>query len=328
MAQTKHFRARAEAARVLLAVGLLMLILLAVEAGPAEATFPGNNGKIAWLQSYPGHPGGTEIYTNGGFLGTSIRLTNNNITEYDPSYSPDGTRIAYSAYDGKDMEIYTVRAEPPNVGSTQKITWNDTWDGNPCYASDDGSKIAYAGFDGNDMEIFTTRAGTRFNVTNNDTWDGFPTFSRFGPKIGFLGRDNGNDTEIYSISPTGEDRQQWTNNVTWEGAPDYQPSGTRMLYAASDGHDHEIYMVHRPSLGKFYEPVQITDNPVNDLDPVWSPNSQEVAYAQFHWPIFGETQNWEIFTQGVWGGIFGTNVTLSEGTSDTEPAWQAIPRSP
>src|SRR5829696_4790609 len=112
MAQTKHFRARAEAARVLLAVGLLMLILLAVEAGPAEATFPGNNGKIVWLQSYPGHPGGTEIYTYGCYLVTSIRIINNNITEYDPSYSPYVIKIDFSAYDGKDMEIYTVRAEP------------------------------------------------------------------------------------------------------------------------------------------------------------------------------------------------------------------------
>ena len=49
VAKTKYAGALAAAAvGVLLAVGVLMLILLAVEAGPAEATFPGQNGKIVY----------------------------------------------------------------------------------------------------------------------------------------------------------------------------------------------------------------------------------------------------------------------------------------
>jgi Tol biopolymer transport system component len=332
MAQTKHFRARAAASRVLLAVGLLMLILLAVQGGPAEATFPGDNGKIAWLQSPSGHPETTEIYTNGGFLGGSIRITHNNAREFEPSYSPDGRRIVYSAYDGNDFEIFTVKAEPPDVGIVQRVTNTDDHEYDPCYASYDGTKIAYSAWDGNDLEIFTISAsgGTRFNVTNNDTYDGYPTFSKFGPKIGFLGRDErGSDPEIYSIRPTGEDRQQWTNNVIWEAAPDYQPTGTRMLYVASDGHDDEIYRVHRPRLGKFYEPEQITNNLTNDSDPVWSPNAQEVAYSHRTHDFDPGPPNWEIFAQCFGGGIFcGAQVTVSDYTDDMDPAWQAIPRSP
>jgi hypothetical protein len=62
MAKTNSWGGLAAAAGTLVAVGLVLLIMLVVvEAGPAEATFPGNPGKIAYshhdaVQDY-------EIYT-------------------------------------------------------------------------------------------------------------------------------------------------------------------------------------------------------------------------------------------------------------------------
>jgi hypothetical protein len=48
MAKTKHFGPLAAAAGALVAVGLVVLIMLVVEVRPAEATFPGKPGKIAY----------------------------------------------------------------------------------------------------------------------------------------------------------------------------------------------------------------------------------------------------------------------------------------
>ena len=61
MVKTYHWGALATAAGTLVAVGLVALIMLmVVEARPAEATFPGKPGKIA----YSGSDGNdTEIYT-------------------------------------------------------------------------------------------------------------------------------------------------------------------------------------------------------------------------------------------------------------------------
>ena len=68
---------------VLLAVGLLMLILLAVEAGPAEATFSGKSGKIA----YTGNDGQDyEIYTINVGGGGKFNVTDNGTGESDPSW--------------------------------------------------------------------------------------------------------------------------------------------------------------------------------------------------------------------------------------------------
>jgi hypothetical protein len=78
MTKTNHLGALAAASGTLVVVGLVVLIMVVVEASPAEATFPANPGKIA----YSAHHGQDfEIYTinPGGELDstsqTTLRLT-------------------------------------------------------------------------------------------------------------------------------------------------------------------------------------------------------------------------------------------------------------
>src|SRR5215212_9282358 len=106
MSKTNHLGALA-AAGTLVAVGLVVLIMVVVEASPAEATFPGNPGKIA----YSAHHGQDfEIYTINSGGGGEVQLTDNAAKAYNPSYSPSGKKIAYSGYDGQDFEIYTINS--------------------------------------------------------------------------------------------------------------------------------------------------------------------------------------------------------------------------
>src|SRR5918999_6149422 len=97
MTKTNQWGALAAAAGTLVAVGLLLLIMVVVEAGPAEATFPGKPGKIA----YQGNDGNdAEIYTIKSGGGGKVQLTDNSTNDYDPSYSPSGKQIVYSGLDG------------------------------------------------------------------------------------------------------------------------------------------------------------------------------------------------------------------------------------
>src|SRR5215211_6040247 len=106
MTKTNHLGALA-AAGMLVAVGLVVLIMVVVEASPAEATFPGNPGKIA----YSGHHGQDfEIYTINSGGGGSFNVTDNSTADYAPSYSPSGKKIVYAGYDGQDFEIYTINS--------------------------------------------------------------------------------------------------------------------------------------------------------------------------------------------------------------------------
>ena len=82
MAKTNHLGALA-AAGTLVAVGLVVLILVVVEASPAEATFPANPGKIA----YSGYDGQDfEIYTINSGGGGKVKVTDNSTDDYYPSW--------------------------------------------------------------------------------------------------------------------------------------------------------------------------------------------------------------------------------------------------
>jgi hypothetical protein len=81
MAKTIH-RGTLAAAGTLVSVGLLLLIVLVVvEARPAEATFPGKSGKI----SYSGDDGQDyELYTINSGGGGKFNVTDNSRDDDDP----------------------------------------------------------------------------------------------------------------------------------------------------------------------------------------------------------------------------------------------------
>jgi Tol biopolymer transport system component len=89
----------------------------------AEATFPGKNGRIAYV-------GGGVIYTINPDGGGKGKVTEGS----DPSYSPDGKKVAYSGYDDRteETELYTVRA---TGGTPVNVTNDDTSDSDPSWGS-------------------------------------------------------------------------------------------------------------------------------------------------------------------------------------------------
>jgi dipeptidyl aminopeptidase/acylaminoacyl peptidase len=107
MLKTNTLGALAAAAGALVAVGLVMLMVLVVDVQPAEATFAGKNGNIAY-SSLDGTD--FEIYTIPPTGGTPTGLTNNGVDDSRPAYSPDGTKIAFISDRDGNKEIYVMDA--------------------------------------------------------------------------------------------------------------------------------------------------------------------------------------------------------------------------
>jgi Tol biopolymer transport system component len=140
----------------LLVVALLLAwaaVLLAVSK-EAEATFPGQNGRIAY-ESRDGHD--LEIYTvNARAGGNRTRVTNNDTEDAAPILSPDGKRIAYiHHYGGTDQELYTSNIDG---GDVVQVTNNATDESFPCY-SPDGKRIVYINHDGTGTDIYSINVG-------------------------------------------------------------------------------------------------------------------------------------------------------------------------
>jgi hypothetical protein len=83
MAKTNHLGSLTAAVGVLVAEGLLVLMLMVVEARPAGAAFPGQNGKIAYSGD-DGHD--AEIYTIDARGGGRFKVTHNGTLETEPMW--------------------------------------------------------------------------------------------------------------------------------------------------------------------------------------------------------------------------------------------------
>jgi Tol biopolymer transport system component len=165
MLEVNHSRVSAVIVAVALAAGALAL----VGTEPAEAAFPGANGKIAFSSNRvtaSSPTGDYEIYTmDSGGTGV-IQLTDNTADDIQPAWSSDGQRIAFATNrDGGNYEVY-VMASDGNLQS--RLTDNLGFDLIPTWSPDD-QQIAFASAQDGNYEIYTMSAGgaAPTNVSNN-----------------------------------------------------------------------------------------------------------------------------------------------------------------
>jgi len=145
--------------------------------------------RIAFVANLPfGGDLYSEIYTilpNGT---DAKQLTNNRYPDFNPSWSPDGTRIAFSAPDTDgDTEIYTMSSDGIEV---RQLTRNHTNEWFPSW-SPDGSRVAFVSERAGDSEIYTMSAdGTDIRQLTDDESDDWsptlPSWSPDGSRIAFF----------------------------------------------------------------------------------------------------------------------------------------------
>ena len=208
-----------------------------------------------------------------------IRLTHDNFFESRASWSPDGTRIAFSSFrwDAGNSEIYAMDADGNNLTRLAKHEWHDavpSW-------SPDGSKIVFYSYrDGGfntPKHIFVMNADGegRRNLTGDTglTNNKFPTWSSDGSKIAFHSQRNFMGYDIYVITAEGKNLER----LTGEGDnrfPAYSPDGAKIAFTSTRDGDNNIYLMDTNGRNA----VKLTRTPpgtTNSL-PSWLPGALAV----------------------------------------------------
>ena len=149
----------------------------------------------------------------------SAPLTGNDAGETTPSWSPDGTRIAFSSSFFGNWEIHVVGF---NNAEQRRLTNSPAEDIFPVW-SPDGSRIAFVSNRGGSHEIYVMKldGGEPEQVTTDAKLNQFSglSWSPDGLSIAFVTRRTG-DSDIFSISL----RSGKETPLTWSERPDLSPS--------------------------------------------------------------------------------------------------------
>ena len=160
------------------------------------------------------------------------RIAPSSSSEGDPSFSPDGRRLAFTSHRSGDVAIWVAGADGSAPQQLTRSTGD--WQGSPSW-SPDGRTIAFDLFDANrHVHIWTVDAdgGPPRQVTNDPGDQIAPTWSVDGQWIYFSAR-HGGEPDIWRVRPTGGPPQRVTR--TGSGFRVFESLDASVLYQPKEG---------------------------------------------------------------------------------------------
>ncbi len=224
-----------------------------------------------------------------------------------PSWSPDGTKIAFPSDRDGNWEIYVLQAD----GSTgNRLTSNDDSDTSPAW-SPDGKQLAFQSDREGQWNLYTMNAADGTEVTRLATSlaDGEePAWSPDGTHLALVSRSDGN-AEIYVMNADGSGLFRLTENAADDVHPSWSPDGTRLAFASERDGNWEIYTINADGTGL----SRLTNHPAADRYPSWSPTGEAIAF------VSERDGNAEIYRMNTEGG--NPDRLTKEPAADDAPAW-------
>lgn len=264
---------------------LVSLLCGLVFAAPAEASFPGANGKIAFVrESGVGFP--NQIRTVNPDGTGDAALTDGTAFEAAPAWSPDGRRIAFMSTRGD-----------PSPADCQNCNYD-------IYAANaDGSGLTRLTDDpGSDSEPAWSPGGTQI------VWAHTAELSPFSP------------THLWIMNVDGSGKRQLTfgGDPSGERRPAWSPDGTKIAYTSGGA----IRKIDPDGSGD--STIEV-DTGGSELMPDWSPRGDELAFTRFTSetqcvpPRCVFITYLEVWTMSA-DGSGAHNITPLRGF-DSDPAW-------
>ncbi len=211
-----------------------------------------------------------EIYVVDVRSGELTALTDNGIFEDQPTWSPDGSHIAYKSSDQQGNGLSIVKLQ---TGQTVQLLENEPWifymDWSP-----DGNWIAFETVhqDGHArVDVIKVDGSQRYESICGDLWAGDPFWSTKGDWIVFTGKPaNGDSEQLFIVKKDGSDLTRLVESGV-VNARVWSPDDEWIVFTGAANRidrmfgDFDIYAVSVDS----GEIVNLTPSDGDDRDPDW-----------------------------------------------------------
>lgn len=293
--------------------GLVAVSIALAFAGTADAAYPGRNGKIAFSANSNGN---YDIYTIDADGNGPTRLTDDLQEEFEPKFSPDGSRILFVRLSpvGSTYNLWVMNAD----GRDQRLVVRmRIFDRASASWSPDGTLVVYT----------SSPSGFTSMGLNGTPWRGFdsgeniamdPAWSPDGSTLAFA-TSGLRDQELFStpFATPGLTRALTRTSDVLEANPAWSPDGRRIVYAdkrhlAADSTGLRI--MNHDGTGVARVPGSTADG-----DPQWSPDGRRLVVSS--WDAAGQ---WRDLATLDPDGTRRAAVTALAG-NEIDPDWQPLP---
>ncbi len=208
-------------------------------------------GELAWS------PDGMQIallYKRHLFImnadGSGLRsLDNDQISDdYSPTWSPDGTRIAFLRLVGSKGNDYLFDVYVMSSDGTSRVRLNEY----PTVRMKDYSVIGWS---------------------EQLAWS--PDGERLAFSQGTI-REPGEKAEVYTADAVSSTPINLTGHPGADWEPAWSPDGTQIAFVSDRDGNWEIYVMNEDGSN----PINLSRDPAQDLLPKWSPDGKQLAYLR------------------------------------------------
>ncbi|HUP03216.1 MAG TPA: hypothetical protein VMU19_04470 [Bryobacteraceae bacterium] len=224
------------------------------------------------------------------------QITHFNFIAQFPAVSPDGSKIAFTAWPGPDLSprVFVYSADP--VMDLHFRGEEASMTGTPSFTPD-GKEIVYMANAGEAHHIFfadLTGAHVR-ELTVSDSDDAEPKVNpRTGSDMVFSSGRAGAE-QIYRANMDGLDVEKLTDGTGSAANPSWNPNGQTIAFAWTRGYEPGHFNVFTMDIAsRVY--VQLTHNDGRNENPSWAPDGAHIVFGSNRG---GSYQIWSMLANGT-----------------------------